>query len=384
MRRIASALSTRQSDKPDHRNPHDKPLPTTPDSPSHQSQPRRKPSRRFFATLTRITVSTERPTRPAEPAHSSSASSTGSVSLRTPEDDRVGHLAPHDGRSPAGRRAWIPWLTPKKLEVQVHPQRPPSFWSDSLSPIPSPTPAAAPSTGIPDQATESDEDTSEESSSEESEAPSLSPPIPARIELVNRPIPSIDFLKTLTTNNIPPAFSPPPLLHYPNAPDFPRSSNPSRSLPSHDTMESTMHKKRLLHYLQRGHLTSADRRLLGRIGSRTQSATQRRALVQPEEGERYELKHLRSSSLGLKQWMARPYFEQRFVAWVPDDVGTVVWTTVKGSGFGVWALEVSETIEFMAGLADVEHSIGTLAVPLPNTAPVSFGKCFTCVSIRNS
>lgn len=384
MRRIASVLATRHSDKPDHPLPHDKALPSTPDSPSPHSQPRRKPSRRFFATLTRITVSTERPTRPAEPAHSSSASSTGSVSLRTPDDDRVGHLAPHDGRSASGRRAWIPWLTPKKLEVQVQPQRPPSFWSDSLSPIPSPTPATAVSSGAPDQATESDDDdTSEESSSEESEVPSLSPPTPAKLDLVNRPIPSIEFLKTFTTNNIPPAFSAPPLLHYPNAPEFPRSSNRSHSLPSRDTMESTMHKKRLLHYLQRGHLTSADRRLLGMIGSRTQSATQRRALVQPDEGERYDLRHLRSSSLGLKRWITRPYFEQRFVAWVPDEVGTVVWTTVKGSGFGVWALEVSEAIEFMAGLTGVEVSIGTLAAPLPNPAPVSSGKCFTCESIRN-
>ena len=383
MRRITSVLSARHSDRPDHPPPLDNAHPSTPDGSSLQSLPRRKPSRRFFGTLTRITVSTERPTRPAEPAHSSSASSTGSVSLRTPDDDRVGHLAPYDGRSPSRRRAWIPWLTPKKPEIQVQPQRPPSFWSDSLSPIPSPTPLAVPSSGITDQPTESDEDTSEESSSEESEAPSLSPPAPARLDLVNRPLPSIDFFKTLTTNNIQPPFSPPPLLLYPNAPAFPRSSNRSHSLPFHDTIESTMHKKRLLHYLQRGHLTPADRRHLEVIGSRAPSAAQQRALPQPEEGVRYDLRHLRSSSLGLRQWMARPYFEERFVAWVPDEVGTVVWTTVKGSGFGVWALDVSDTIEFMAGLSDVALPIGTLAAPLLNNAPVSSSKCFTCESIRD-
>jgi hypothetical protein len=81
--------------------------------------------------------------------------------------------------------------------------------------------------------------------------------------------------------------------------------------------------------------------------------------------------------------MARPYFEERFVAWVPDEVGTVVWTTVKGSGFGVWALDVSDTIEFMAGLPDVALPIGTLAAPLLNNAPVSSSKCFTCESIRD-
>lgn len=379
MRRIASVLSAKHTDKPP---PHDN---ASPSPPLDSSQPQRKNSRRFFGTLTRITVSTERPTRPSEPAHSSSASSAGSVSLRTPEDDRIGHLVPHDGRSSSSRRrAWIPWLTPKKPEIQVQPQRPPSFWSDSLSLIPSPIALPVPQSGISGLPAESSEDTSEESSSE-SEA-SLSPPTSARLDLVNRPIASIDFLKALTTNKIPPPFSPPPLLHYPNAPAFPRSSNRSRSLPVHDTMESALHKNRLLHYLQRGHLTPADRRLLEAIGSRTSSAAQRRALVQPEEGERYDLRHLRSSSLGLRQWMARPYFEERFVAWAPDEVGTVVWTTVKGSGFGVWALEVSDTIELMAGLTDVGDMlpIGTLAAPLLNNTPVSSGKCFTRESISDA
>jgi hypothetical protein len=395
MRRIASVLSARQSDKPDRRPPPDTltappPSPGPPSTSSLHGQPHRKPSRRFFGTLARISVSTERPKRPSalsEPAHSSSASSTGSVSLRTPEDDRIGHLAPHDGRSP-GRRAWIPWLTPKKLDMQVPLQRPSSFWSDSLSPspIPSLTAPPIPSSGISGQPTESDdEDTSEESSSSESEA-SLSPPTPARSDLVNPRLPSIDFVKALTTNNVPPSFSSPPLLHYPNAPAFPRSSNRSRSLPFRATMESTMHRNRLLHYLQRGHLTATDRRSLEAIGPRTSSAARRKALVQPEEGERYDLKHLRFSSPGLKQWIARPYFEERFAAWVPDEAGTVVQTTVKGSGFGVWALEVSDAIELMAELTDVEDPlpIGALEPPLLNNCPVSSRKCFTCESISRS
>jgi hypothetical protein len=99
--------------------------------------------------------------------------------------------------------------------------------------------------------------------------------------------------------------------------------------------------------------------------------------VQPEEGARYDLKHVRSSSVGLKQWIARPYFEGRFLVSVPDEAGTVVWTTIKGSGFGVWALEVSETIELMAGMTDVENllPIGTPAAPSSNNgSAVSSGK----------
>jgi hypothetical protein len=370
MRRIASVLSS-SSKRPDS---------TPDDAPSSSSSPaRRKSSRRFFGTLNRITVSTERTsTRPLEPAHSSSASSTGSVSLRTPEDDRIGHLAPHGGPSPS-RKAWIPWLTPKKTDLQTRSQRPTSFWSDSLSSVPSPTAPPAQSRIVPDhQSTESDDETSDDSSSSESEAPPR--PFPAaRSDSTNRPFTPIGFLNALTMNSIQPTFSPPPLLHYPNVPIFPRSSNGSRSLPFCDTMESTMHRKRLLHRLQRGHLTTADQRLLATIGRRTPSAAQRRTLVQPEEGERYDLKHVRSSSLGLKQWIARPYFEERCLVSVPDEAGTVVWTTIKGSGFGVWALEVSETIELMAGLTDAEDSlpIGTSAATAPNSSPVHSRKCLT-------
>jgi hypothetical protein len=329
-------------------------------------------------------VSTDRPTRPSEPAHSSSASSTGSVSLRTPEDDRIG--PPHGGRSPSGRKAWFPWLTPKKSDLQTQSQRPPSFWSDSLSSVPSPTVPLVPSRIIPDHPTESDDDdtSSEESSESESEAPSRPFPAPTKSDSTNRTVSPISFLNALATNNTPPPFSSPPLLHYPNAPIFPRSSNASRSLPFRNTMESTLHRNRLLQRLQRGHLTPTDRRLLATLGPRAPSAAQRRSLVQPEEGARYDLTHVRSFSVGLKRWIARPYFEERSVVSVPDEAGTVVWTTIKGSGFGVWALEVSETLELMAGLTSVQDviPIGTLAAPSPNKPT---GKCFTreSASTRN-
>ena len=388
MRRIASVLSGRRTDtdRPDRHHPPDDAHPVPPTNSSPSSQPRKRSSRRFFATLTRITVSTERPTTTtSDPAHSSSTSSTGSVSLRTPEDDRTGSLVHHGGPSLSGRKAWIPWLTPKVLDPQSQPRRPSSYWSD-LSSAPSPTVLPAPSKIIPDQATESEEDTSEESSSSESEvnSPSLSAPT-AGPDSVDRPLTPIGFLKAFTANNIPPPFSTPPLLHYPDAPIFPRSSNRSRPLPFRETMESTMHKKRLLHQLQQCRLTPADQRLLATIGSRAPSASRRRALVQPEEGERYKLKHVRPSSHGLKQWMARPYFEDRSILWVPDEAGTVVWTTVKGSGFGVWALEVSETLELIAGFTGVEDSIpiGAFGGPSSNR-PDSSSKCFTRnMSTRN-
>jgi hypothetical protein len=136
-----------------------------------------------------------------------------------------------------------------------------------------------------------------------------------------------------------------------------------------------MHRKRLLHRLHS--LTPADRRLLAAVGPRTLSAAQRRTLLQPEEGERYDLKHVQPFSLGLRQWIARPYFEERTVLWVPDDAGTVVWTTVKGSGFGVWALDVPETLELLAGYDNFDMDDVQPGSQLPpsfnNTAALS--KC---------
>jgi hypothetical protein len=139
-----------------------------------------------------------------------------------------------------------------------------------------------------------------------------------------------------------------------------------------------MHRKRLLHRLQSP--TPADRRLLAAVGPRPPSAAQRRTLLQPEEGERYNLKHVRPFSLGLRQWTTRPYFEERTVQWVPDDAGTVVWTTVKGSGFGVWALDVPESLELLAGydnfdIDDLQPS-SSLPPPFINAAP-ALSKCLT-------
>ncbi|KAI0307156.1 hypothetical protein B0F90DRAFT_1813953 [Multifurca ochricompacta] len=371
MHRIASVLGARRSDKS-----HSDDVRTDSTSKSSPcSQSHRRSSRRFFGTLTRITVSTVRPTQPLEPTHSSSASSSGSASLRTPEDDRVGSLAPHSARSTSSRKAWIPWLTLKKSDLQTQSQsRPPSsYWSDPLSFETSSTGIPAPSRFTPSQPVESDEDSSDESSESESEAPSSSHPAPPRLDSNDRLLAPVHFLSALTANMISPPISPPPLLHYSHAPLFPRSSNASRSLTFRETFESTMHRKRLLHRLQGEPLTQTDRRFLAAIGPHVPSAAQRRTLFQPEEGERYDLRHVQSFSPGLKQWIARPYFEDRMVTWTLNDAGTVVWTTVKGSGFGVWALDVSETLELLSRLDSAEDTlpIGAPVAPSLNNSPLA-------------
>ncbi|KAI0268249.1 hypothetical protein BC834DRAFT_868591 [Gloeopeniophorella convolvens] len=350
MRRIASALGVRRSDKPDHQRPPDGAQADPPSKHLLPRHPSKKAPRRLFGTLSRITVSTEQPVQSLEHAHSSSASSTGSASLRTPEDDHLSNTATQAAPS-SSRKAWIPWLAPKKSDLhgQPHPSPAPP-WSDATSRVSSRMPPPVPLRQTPDNHPESDDDTSESESSESEAAPP--PPKP-----VDRTLSAVDFVETLTTNNLAPAFSPPPLLHYPNSPIFPRSSNASRTLVFRDTVESTINRKRILRQIQRQPLASADRRLLATFGSRLTSAAQRRTLPEPDEGARYDLKHVQPSSLGLKRWIARPYFEERSSVWVPDDAGAVVCTAVKGSGFGVWALDVSEPLELLAGLDDIDDTL---------------------------
>jgi hypothetical protein len=68
------------------------------------------------------------------------------------------------------------------------------------------------------------------------------------------------------------------------------------------------------------------------------------------------------------------------VVWVPDEAGTVTSTMVKGTGFGVWALDVSETLEVLAGLTNVDE-VPISPLPPANNSPHHSGKCFTYRSI---
>ncbi|TFY79056.1 hypothetical protein EWM64_g4954 [Hericium alpestre] len=334
MRRIVSIFATKRSDKSDaSSSPGDsKPAPMR----TH-TLPRQKKASRLFGTAPRITIAAENPTPALDQGHSSSSSSSISGSLRTPDDDRASPMAPPIIQT-ASHRSWVPFRPVKKS--QPTPSLVATFG------ITTPSPVALP-TRMLNADTESDY--MSESLSSESDA---HPPSTA---VVNR-LSAVEFVTTLTSNNLGPSFSPPPLLHLPNAPVFPRSSNPSRSLASQDSLESTMHKKRLLRRLQRRHeLLPSEQRSLAAFGSRPATAAIRRALPQPDEGARIDLKYVEANSLGLRRWVNRPYFEERTTMWVPDEqTGTITAVPVKGSGFGVWALEISEAVEILAGVTSDE------------------------------
>ncbi|THH19849.1 hypothetical protein EW146_g1407 [Bondarzewia mesenterica] len=335
MRRIASIFNNRHSDK-------DKSCSRS-DLPKPKPSPSLRKSSRLFRHNSPISVATEPPVPKLDQAQSSSSSSSGSTSLRTPDDERASPMNPPI--PPSSRKNWLSWTGGKPHPVALNPtsmQTPQWSTEPILEAHLPPKPAS-----VQHEGHESEEDISESSSSESegvrasnSMAPNLTP---------------IEFVQALTTNNVAPAFSPSPLFYRPGSVLFPRSSNSRQSLFFQETMETTVHKKRLLRRIQQQELSPSERRSLAAFGSRAASAATRRTLPQPDESAFPDVRHIAPHSRGLKRWINRPYFEERTVVWMAGEAtGAIGWSHVKGSGFGVWALEISEGLELLADVTSDE------------------------------
>lgn len=365
MRRIASVLASRRADK-DKQSKDDPSSSAARPQSSARPQPARKASRLLAAvSRSRITVSTEQPVPPLDQGLSSS-SSCGSNSIQTPDDDRASPILPPDPATltPVSRKGWNPWANAKKAPTAPPSSLPPSsFPSSRLTPL-------APNNRSPREAHhDTDDDATSDSSSESDEAAPSNHKPPVTHDHALSPIEHLTFL---TSTGLVPPFSPCPLQHVRGQPLFPRSCNPSRSVLFRGSLESTMHRSRLLRRLERdsssGSLSKSDRRMLASFGPRL-SPSPKRTLPQPDEGAFPDVAALDPSgtSRGLRAWLARGYFEERTVAWKPSaDGSSVAYSPVTGSGFGVWALDVSRALEEMAGAEDLEDGDWPLPVPVPS------------------
>lgn len=67
---------------------------------------------------------------------------------------------------------------------------------------------------------------------------------------------------------------------------------------------------------------------------------------------------VRTYSQGLQKWALRPCFEDRFDVWIPEDgTGNIMRTHVTGTDFGVAALEISESLDILAGATFEESDL---------------------------
>ncbi|KAI0750707.1 hypothetical protein C8Q80DRAFT_1217669 [Daedaleopsis nitida] len=335
MRRIAAVFANKRSDKSDAAStaPSSYAASTTTDATHQTTKPAPSSSKRFFRSLSRK----PKPVVPAvnrlssSDIHPPSSSSSSSGAPTTPDDDRGSLL-----RVPANKA----WLSPSySLDSRLG-----SF--QHLEPVPydrrhsalPPRPTASPSTL----------DTDDDSSEESSVAPDLSRPPERQLSPMTAPA----FVLALTSSNLRPPFAPPPLLHVTGAPVFPRSCNAQRVLPHVDSLETTMHRKKLQHRLQRGDLSPSESRAITSFSGRRVAPKDRLSLHLDDTAVREG--RVLAHSPGLRKWADRPCFEDRLLVLLAENVpahGEPLWARVSpATAFGVPVIEFSLALELLAGL----------------------------------
>ncbi|KAJ7179051.1 hypothetical protein C8R46DRAFT_1072315, partial [Mycena filopes] len=316
----------------------------------------------------------------SEPASSASSNGSASLSIPTPDDadPRLLTLT----RTPTKSRSWTGWLGKRSTIKRARPAATASplddLWVEPLAadwrpkqpapilhapPLPGPKSQPPPLLSVD---IDSDEDASS-SGSDDDESVSLLPPALS---------PPIQWLEILTRNSLVPPLVPSPFAHLPGAPMYPRSSNAPRSLPVRPSIQSTMHKTlllRRLHHTDVSSLTAAQElnRSISPFASRPPPTPVAPPSSLPWFNDRALAAEMRlsPSSPGLRRWMARPCFEERFAVWVPLN-GVIAVQPVQGSSLAVAELEYSAALDAMIGfgLPPVEEEDPSPAPPPP---PVS-------------
>ncbi|GJJ07556.1 hypothetical protein Clacol_001758 [Clathrus columnatus] len=161
----------------------------------------------------------------------------------------------------------------------------------------------------------------------------------------------------------------PPFLHAPSGPVFPRSSNPSHSLPVVHTTHIVHLKTNLIRRLEARSLTQAEHDSIVPFYNRskhTQGVLSTRRRVDLEDvSDLKDAKRVHDFSYGLQRWIKRPCFEERCVAWFWDSDGKgLVCKPISGSGHAIALLEFSEGLEAMAGFGS-SPADGRISAQLP-------------------
>lgn len=328
---------------------------------------KRSTTSRFFSS-SRTNILTEPPVPPL--VHSNQASSSASSyedSLRTPDDDGLHSRLPSPTPNLA-KKAWMSsWLGSKKphppqsasqTDVRqvfpsgtLRPQRVPSDWSPQQPPTlrGPPPPRFTGKTSREDDSNEDSDSESEDDDYDQDEATPKRPAIAPRETSSYNGSTAARNLRTFTASTMTPPIHPPPLLHLPGMPLFPRSVNASLSTTRPDSLESRMHKTRIVNRLDQRDLSSAEERSIAPFASK--HGTRKHPSFHLDEASFSATKRIRSYSQGLQRWADRPCFEDRLMLWSESIEGDLAPQRVTGqAGFAVAALEFSAGLEALAGL----------------------------------
>ncbi|KAJ8086726.1 hypothetical protein PM082_005549 [Marasmius tenuissimus] len=349
MRRIAAVFSSSKRDKSD----------------STQSSGQ-NPARRSYTNLSlskkkniRATVNTANlptvydsfPPTPQLSAGQSSASSTGSASLQTHDD------VPLTNQRRAKGKSWMSWLGNRSgsiKRVDHSPIQDPS-WTLPPASVQPPVASKVPFGGI-EMASETSESEEEEEDDEEDE---------------HSPRSAREVLQAIVQNGLQRQPYSSPFVQQRGVPLFPRSCSHPRSRPRPDTIAVVMHKRKLLERLrEQKTLTQWEEDSIRPFRSKKVSP----ALVSVKEPPVDEVAPSKTDivsgfSLGLRQWVNRPPFEERLSIWLPiDETFTCQRVT---SSFAVAALEFSLAIEAMADLpmSPISATFPTSPLLAPSSGP---------------
>ncbi|TCD69656.1 hypothetical protein EIP91_006673 [Steccherinum ochraceum] len=214
------------------------------------------------------------------------------------------------------------------------------------------------------------DDTDDDSSSDGSSESEAGPPVLQRSHALS----PLSYFQQLTANSVAPPFSPPPVLHIPACPVYPRSCNSVRVLSPAEGLRSLMFKKRLLRQSQGGLLSPSESASLAAFGTRSRAPTTRRPSLNLDDNAVRDAKYIEPFSRGLRWWADRPCFEERNVLYMRQDgTGEIQMLRITGSDLGVAALEFSEGLEALVGLESYAENIplSTSPVSLPPTPPAA-------------
>ncbi|KAI0702908.1 hypothetical protein BC835DRAFT_1410940 [Cytidiella melzeri] len=331
MRRLVAVFSSKRSDKSDVAS-----NASSMDRPSTADPPKVAPSKRplFFKTksLSRASaISPDSRQRKSqippvltvtEHAPSSSSSSSGAPSTPHDDSDSVGH-------PPLGSKPWTPltYLHDKVL--------PPIGAQDPSRPY------------VPRVWTASRDDDDDLASTHSIEMPQLQLPATAKV-IHTSPITPSAYCRAIAGNALEPPFSPPPLLVVSNAPLYPRSCNSPRQLrrPIDDLRYRTLQAR----FLRRLDSTPADRDLTP-FAKRNTLPSKPLSLLLDDNFIPLGC-HVASSSLGLRQWIERPCFEDRVLVYLPGEpLSDFVRCERVSATAAVEALGYSEVLDALAGIA---------------------------------